>query len=98
MGRTMNPLRYWYPSCRGTGTVSSTRSIWPSRARRPAIHLHNQVAVCLSGAQLAYPSEELVMAMPRKVPVDFGVVFPYGAYAVGEVTQVKDYDRSTREV
>ena len=38
------------------------------------------------------------MAMPRKVPVEFGVVFPYGAYAVGEVTQVKDYDRSTREV
>lgn len=38
------------------------------------------------------------MAMPRKLPVEFGVVFPYGAYAVGEVTQVKDYDRSTREV
>ncbi len=38
------------------------------------------------------------MVMPRKVPVEFGVVFPYGAYAVGEVTQVKDYDRSTREV
>ena len=38
------------------------------------------------------------MAMPRKMPVEFGVVFPYGAYAVGEVTQVRDYDRSTREV
>ncbi len=24
--------------------------------------------------------------------------FPYGAYAVGEVTPVKDYDRSTKEV
>ena len=37
------------------------------------------------------------MAMPRKVPVEFGVVFPYGAYAVGEVSPVRDYDRSTRE-
>jgi hypothetical protein len=37
------------------------------------------------------------MAMPRKVPVDFGTVFPYGAYAVGEVQAVRDYDRSTRE-
>jgi hypothetical protein len=38
------------------------------------------------------------MVMPRKVPVEFDVVFPYGAYAVGEVSAVKDYDRSTREV
>ena len=37
------------------------------------------------------------MVMPRKVPVEFGVVFPYGAFAVGEVVQVRDYDRSTRE-
>ena len=37
------------------------------------------------------------MAMPRKVPVDFGTVFPYGAYAVGEVQPVRDYDKSTRE-
>jgi hypothetical protein len=37
------------------------------------------------------------MAMPRKVPVEFGVVFPYGAYAVGEVTPVRDFDRSTKE-
>src|SRR3954454_13005961 len=37
------------------------------------------------------------MAMPRKIPVDFGVAFPYGAYAVGEVQPVRDYDRSTRE-
>lgn len=37
------------------------------------------------------------MVMPRKVPVEFGVAFPYGAYAVGEVSAVKDYDRSTRE-
>jgi hypothetical protein len=37
------------------------------------------------------------MAMPRKLPVDFGVAFPFGAYAVGEVLPVRDYDRSTRE-
>ena len=37
------------------------------------------------------------MVMPRKVPVEFGVVFPYGAYAVGEISPVRDYDRSTRE-
>jgi hypothetical protein len=38
------------------------------------------------------------MVMPRKVPVDFDLVFPFGAYAVGEVKRVKDYDRSTAEV
>ena len=38
------------------------------------------------------------MVMPRKVPVEFGVAFPYGAYAIGEVTPVKDYDRSTKEL
>ncbi|GAB3774549.1 hypothetical protein FB382_003777 [Nocardioides ginsengisegetis] len=37
------------------------------------------------------------MAMPRKIPVEFGVAFPYGAYAVGEVQPVRDYDKSTRE-
>lgn len=37
------------------------------------------------------------MAMPRKLPVDFGIAFPYGAYAVGEVQPVRDYDKSTRE-
>ncbi|GGD12623.1 plasmid replication, integration and excision activator [Nocardioides daphniae] len=37
------------------------------------------------------------MAMPRKIPVDFGVVFPFGAYAVGEVQPVRDYDRSTKD-
>ena len=37
------------------------------------------------------------MAMPRKIPVDFGVVFPHGAYAVGEVQPVRDYDKSTKE-
>ena len=37
------------------------------------------------------------MVMPRKVPLPFDVVFPFGAYAVGEVQPVKDYDKSTRE-
>lgn len=37
------------------------------------------------------------MAMPRKIPIDFGVVFPFGAFAVGEVNPVKDYDKSTRD-
>ncbi len=37
------------------------------------------------------------MTMPRKIPVEFAVAFPYGAYAVGEVQPVRDYDRSTRE-
>ena len=37
------------------------------------------------------------MAMPRKIPVDFGLAFPHGAYAVGEVQPVRDYDKSTRE-
>ncbi len=37
------------------------------------------------------------MAVPRKLPVDFNVVFPYGAYAVGEVSMQKDYDRSTQD-
>ena len=37
------------------------------------------------------------MAMPRKIPVEFGVAFPSGAYAVGEVQPVRDYDKSTRE-
>src|SRR3954453_6982373 len=37
------------------------------------------------------------MAMRRKLPVEFGVAFPYGAYAVGEVQPVRDYEKSTRE-
>ena len=37
------------------------------------------------------------MAIPRKLPIDFGVAFPHGAYAVGEIQPVRDYDRSTRE-
>lgn len=37
------------------------------------------------------------MAMPRKIPVEFGLAFPHGAYAVGEVQPVRDYDRSTKD-
>lgn len=37
------------------------------------------------------------MAMPRKIPVEFSTVFPFGAYAVGEVQPVRDYDRSTKD-
>lgn len=37
------------------------------------------------------------MALPRKIPVEFGVAFPYGAYMVGDITPVRDYDRSTRD-
>lgn len=37
------------------------------------------------------------MAMPRKIPVPFDVAFPYGAFAVGEVQPVRDYEKSTRE-
>ena len=37
------------------------------------------------------------MAIPRKMPIEFRTVFPYGAFMVGEVTPVRDYDRSTRE-
>jgi hypothetical protein len=42
-------------------------------------------------------SKESVMAMPRKIPVDFQVAFPHGAYAVGEVQPLRDYDRSTKD-
>ena len=35
--------------------------------------------------------------MPRKIPVEFGLAFLYGAYAVGEVQPVRDYDKSTRD-
>jgi hypothetical protein len=37
------------------------------------------------------------MTMPRKLPVEFGLAFPFGAYAVGEVQPVRDYDKSTRD-
>lgn len=37
------------------------------------------------------------MAMPRKIPIEFGLAFPQGAYAVGEVQPLRDYDKSTKE-
>jgi hypothetical protein len=37
------------------------------------------------------------MAIPRKLPVEFGVAFPRGAYAVGDVQPVRDYDKSTKD-
>ena len=37
------------------------------------------------------------MAIPRKLPVEFGTAFPHGAYAVGDVQPVRDYDKSTKE-
>jgi len=37
------------------------------------------------------------MAIPRKLPVEFGVAFPHGAYAVGDVQPVRDYDKSTKD-
>ena len=37
------------------------------------------------------------MAIPRKMPVEFATVFPFGAYMVGEISPVRDYDRSTKE-
>jgi hypothetical protein len=37
------------------------------------------------------------MAMPRKINIQFGEVFPHGVYAVSEVTQVRDFDRSTKD-
>jgi hypothetical protein len=37
------------------------------------------------------------MAISRRFPVPFDLVFPYGAYLVSEVTAVSDYEKSTRE-
>lgn len=37
------------------------------------------------------------MAIPRKLPVDFKIVFPYGAYMVGDIAPLRDYDRSTKD-
>lgn len=38
------------------------------------------------------------MAMARRIKVGHEDVFPFGAYLVSEVTQVVDFDRSTREM
>jgi len=37
------------------------------------------------------------MAMPRRIKVDFGDVFPYGVFAVSEVTLLRDFDRSSKD-
>ena len=37
------------------------------------------------------------MAMPRKIKVEFGEAFPHGVWAVSEVTQVRDFDKSTKD-
>jgi len=37
------------------------------------------------------------MAMPRRIRVEFGEAFPYGVFVVSEVTQVRDFDRSTKD-
>lgn len=37
------------------------------------------------------------MAISRRFPIPFDVVFPYGAYLVSEVSPVLDFDRSTKE-
>ena len=35
------------------------------------------------------------MAMQGQIPVEFGIVFPHGAYAAGGIEMVRDFDRST---
>lgn len=37
------------------------------------------------------------MALQGPIPVAFGQVFPFGAFAVGEVEPVNDFDRSTAD-
>ncbi len=37
------------------------------------------------------------MAITNKIPVRFGDVFPHGAFVVGEVEPVRDFEKSTRE-
>lgn len=37
------------------------------------------------------------MAMPRRIKIEFGEVFPHGCFVVSEVTQVRDFDKSTAE-
>jgi hypothetical protein len=35
------------------------------------------------------------MAIQGPIPVDFGMVFPAGAYAAGAIEMVRDFDRSS---
>ena len=37
------------------------------------------------------------MAISRRIPMEFEVAFPYGAYLVSEVSPVFDFERSTRD-
>ena len=37
------------------------------------------------------------MAMQGQIPVEFGTVFPDGAYAAGAIEMVRDFDRSTAD-
>ena len=34
------------------------------------------------------------MAMQGQIPVEFGIVFPHGAYAAGGVDKLRDFDKS----
>ena len=35
------------------------------------------------------------MALQGAIPVEFGMVFPHGAYAAGGFEKVRDFDRSS---
>ncbi len=35
------------------------------------------------------------MAMQGQIPIEFGMVFPDGAYAAGGIEMVRDFDRSS---
>jgi hypothetical protein len=37
------------------------------------------------------------LAISGQIPVEFGAVFPHGAFVIGEVTPEADFDQSTRE-
>jgi hypothetical protein len=37
------------------------------------------------------------MALQGPIPVEFGMVFPDGAYAAGSIEMVRDFDRSTAD-
>jgi len=43
-------------------------------------------------------TEGRVMALSKRMKVTHDDVFPYGAFLVGQVSQVVDFDRSTREM
>jgi hypothetical protein len=37
------------------------------------------------------------MALQGQIPVEFGMVFPGGAYAAGTIEMVRDFDRSSKD-